>query len=154
MTIDGSSPTTHVFVPSSVYTLGFGARTRTIRSIASVLPERRARQSLNVVVGGFARLEPEGEQIGDRRALGEMGQREVRRPVELAPAGSMIGEQLAAVAHQARRGLRAVGRRFEAVDRLNGEVPRVEPDRDLLRRDPVRDLGELFGASAAPSRRG
>ena len=69
ITIVGSSPTIHVFVPSSVKTSGFGARIRvTRRGTRSVLPERRAMQPLELVVVRLACHEVDREHLLHGRA--------------------------------------------------------------------------------------
>src|SRR5215218_10730939 len=113
---------------------GFGARTRTTRT--SVLPEHRARQALDVVVIWLAGLEAEPEQVVDRIARGDRADREERRPVELPLPLAPVLEQRSWRDPPRVRRLVAVGARLERRRRGHGEVPRVEPDRNVGRRDP------------------
>ena len=147
----GSSPTTHVFVPSSVYTVGFGASTRTMRSIRH--------SSQNTEDGRRSTSSSSGSRVSNRRArtsatvraLREVQHREVGRPVELAVALLPVGEQRPRhLTHHACAASRAVGRGLEPLRRRHREVPGVEPHRAPPR---VRSSARPRGAEPDGRRR-
>ena len=55
----------------------------------------------------------------------------------------MVGEQVGRRRPPCRHCLAPVRGRLKPVDPFDREVPRIEPDRYFLGRDPMRDLGQL-----------